>query len=94
MQKEYYVSKWGSEQTNVTFYEVVKRTAKTITLLEVRSYDFRTGDMTYRSVPSNKPAYNATPQRYKLQEDGSVRIRSFERARAWDGIAKNGTCYA
>lgn len=94
MNTEYYVSKWGCEQTNVTFYQVVKRTAKTVTLLEVRSIDIKTGDMSHRAYPSATPAYNAEPRRFKLQDDGSVRIRSFERARAWDGKAKNGTSYA
>lgn len=94
MNKEYYISKWGCEQTNVTFYEVIKRTEKTITLLEVRSIDIKTGDMSHRSYPSATPAYNAVPRRYKIQEDGSVRIRSFERARIWDGKAKDATSYA
>lgn len=94
MEKEYYVSTWGYEQTNVTFYEVIKRTAKTITLLEVRSIDIQKGNMTYRSYPSVTPAYNATPRRYKVHEDGEVRIRSFEWARPWRGKAVDGTAYA
>lgn len=34
------VSSWGSEQTNVSFYQVISSTAKTVTLREIEKYRF------------------------------------------------------
>lgn len=33
---EFFVSQWGYEQTNVTFYKVLKRTAKMIVIAVMR----------------------------------------------------------
>ena len=51
---EYFVSTWGWEQTNVTFYKVIKRTAKTVTVIEVGSKRNYSAPMEYSAVPSDE----------------------------------------
>lgn len=48
---EFFVSQWGYEQTNVCFYKVLKRTAKMITILAVRSNRNYIDGVNYEAVP-------------------------------------------
>lgn len=45
------VSSWGYEQTNVDFYEVVKVTAKTVTLVPIERKVQLKGFMRYEAMP-------------------------------------------
>lgn len=45
------VSSWGYEQTNVDFYEVVKVTAKTVTLIPIERKVQLKGFMRYEATP-------------------------------------------
>ena len=42
---------WGYEQTNIDFYEVVKATAKTVTVWKLKSEKTYTGQMTGTAKP-------------------------------------------
>ena len=44
-------SSWGYEQTNIDFFEVVKATAKTVTVRKIKSEKTYTGDMSGTSKP-------------------------------------------
>ena len=57
---EYFVSTWGWEQTNVTFYKVIKRTAKTVTVIEVGSKRNYSAPMEYSAVPSDETPLEET----------------------------------
>lgn len=50
-QDDIFVSSWGYEQTNVDFYEVVKVTAKTVTLIPIERKVQLKGFMRYTAMP-------------------------------------------
>lgn len=88
-----FYSSWGYDQTNVDFYQVVKRTKKSVYLRQVRSQivndnqkvalkDQFYGDEVIRKVLR---VYN---DRY------SVSLNSFSSAYQWDGKPKTFTTYA
>lgn len=95
---EYFVSQWGYEQTNVSFYKVLKRTAQTVTLIEVKSRRTYIDRMNYVAVPVDELAPQAKPFRRKLRESFSngdfydyVWVNDFEKACKWDGTAADGS---
>lgn len=45
------VSKWGYEQTNVSFYEVVKSTPKTVELVKIEKATTPTALMQFATMP-------------------------------------------
>ena len=93
------VSSWGYEQTNVTFYEVVKATAKTVTVREVEQFRADSGNMTGYVMPI-KGCYKSAEMRRKVHsgrqynDDDFIMIESYEYARPWDGRKKGYTAYA
>lgn len=91
---EFFVSQWGYEQTNVCFYKVLKRTAKTVTLIEVQSNREYLDAVNYTATPVDEPLRRATPIRRKLQKWSDrecAGIRSFETAFAWKGERVEGS---
>lgn len=104
-QGDFLVSRWGYEQTNVCFYQVVSRTPSTVTLQEVgsrkqRSTQYITDDMTYAAVP-NPDEKVKQPFRRKVHKttwrgadnEEFVRIESYEHARIWEKRPVYGTDY-
>ncbi len=94
---EIFVSSWGYDQTNVTFYKVLKRTAKTITLQRIESKEVATGFMCGESTPLPDQTFGG-PIRRKIQinRDGKeyVSMTSYEVARPWDGKPRRCSWYA
>ena len=95
---EYFVSQWGYEQTNVSFYKVLKRTAWTVTLIEVKQRRTYVDRMNYVAVPVDELAPQAKPFRRKLRESFSngefydyVWVNDCEKACKWDGTAADGS---
>ncbi len=89
----YLVSKWGWEQTNVSYYAVIRRTEKTVLLVKVETQHFATDPMQGGyAAPLDKIV--AKPFTRKLGPDGEVKITKYERARPWDGTPQAYTCYA
>lgn len=91
------VSTWGYEQTNVTFYQVIKATTKTAT---VRKIEQRRSDnssaMTGICVPL-RDRFVSDAMRRKILDFGSgemVFITSYEIAKPWDGKLEGYTTYA
>ncbi|MBF6956779.1 hypothetical protein [Acinetobacter baumannii] len=72
------VSSWGSEQTNVSFYQVISSTAKTVTLREIEKYRFEE-DM--RGWVTPKPNEFIGPAFRKKIESEYVQIGNREIAR-------------
>ena len=87
---------WGSEQTNVDFYQVVKATEKTVTIREIESGNHAawTGEAT---PMLNK--FIGEPMKRKVisipeYHDEFVKIESYSRARKWDGKPVKYSTYA
>ena len=92
---EYFVAQWGYEQTNVTFYKVLKRTAKTVTLIEVKSRVTYIDAVNYLAVPIDEIANKAKAFRRKIMDCykncDAVSLNSYANAYKWDGTAAEGS---
>lgn len=94
---EYFVSTWGWEQTNVTFYKVIKRTLKTVTVVEVSSKRNYTAPMEYTAVPTDEVPRWAKVMRKKVKNynnEDFITINEYSNAYHWDGEGVQGTCWA
>lgn len=67
-----FASSWGYEQTNVTFYQVIKRTEKMVELAEIRS----------EHVPT-KEKYSAMAGKVKAKKDDFVEGGKIYKKRLW-----------
>ena len=85
-------SSWGYDQTNITFYEVLRKTAKTVTLQPVHSEIVESGDMVGKVIATKEP--KGKPVRRSLRFGNAVRIESYEWAYVWDGQPKRFSAYA
>lgn len=88
------VSKWGYDQTNVSYYAVVKRTAKSVRLVELERWhvpldpkDPQAGGF---AVPTEVTI--GEPFTRRVSDDGSVRITDCSWARPWDRTPQEYTC--
>ena len=70
-----YYSIWGYEQSNASFFSVVKTTAKTITLQPIESLTVEE-DMIGKAAPL-PGKFKGEPITKKVQADGSVRIECY-----------------
>lgn len=92
------VSRWGWEQTNVTFYQVTKATKCFITIQEVEQVRTDTGDMTYKALPV-MDGFTGDPMRRKVRyidaakERPLVEIEDYERAYLFDGKPVSGNSW-
>ena len=95
-------SSWGYDQTNVNYYQVVKRTPKMVVLRPIgkRTVSDDGGPVTYVEPDPNR--YNATGEadfRRKIalpewgDDEESVRISGYEYAFIWDGSPDYETGY-
>ena len=102
MNTEYFVSTWGWEQTNVTFYKVIKKSAKTVTVIEVSSNRIYTENGHYVAMPSDENPRWAKVMRKKIKncslsgdaKEDFINVSSYSNAYRWDGKCVGGTCYA
>ena len=86
------VSSWGYDQTNVSFYEVVKVTPATIRVRRRNAEVKSRGNMSGYSVPSEGFFDSETLSR--TVKDDAIRIESYERACRWDGNPQHCSWYA
>lgn len=90
------VSKWGYEQTNVSFYEVVKSTPKTVELVKIEKATTPTALMQFAAMPL-PGKHQGEKFRRRVNTCSSIpscRITDYEYAYLWDGKPAHGTCYA
>lgn len=90
-----FCASWGYEQTNWTFFKVVKVSATMATLQKLKNnHDEIPGAMRGTVVPSDEA--DGKPVRRKiLNFDGPMfKIESYMFARPWDGQPKQFTSYA
>lgn len=98
-----FYSMWGYDQTNVDFYQVVKKTAKMITLRPIEAESTETGPWQYEKVPKPgvfRTGYDLVPEqgkRFKMQgysDRPMVSLTSFADAYLWDGKPLSATSWA
>ena len=96
------VSSWGYDQTNITFYKVVRTTAKTVTIKQLNTTQTPSdhNHMVGTAVPSPEWSdWRGDPVRRTVQRsyDGShdmVKGVFSDFAQLWDGEPKPYTSYA
>jgi hypothetical protein len=91
-----FYSSWGYDQTNVDFYQVIKRTATTVTVAEIRSKIVGGQGGPSEKVMPMVGSFDARGKkgRKKLKEyDGTpyVQMSSYEHAYLWDGKPQSQT---
>ena len=83
-----YTNYYGMIHTS--FFGVVRKTAKTVTIVEMRREYVGMTDQNgwYEVKAGGKPAYDAKEIRASIREDGSLRFKmhgTMQTARLWDG---------
>lgn len=90
-----FVYKWGYDQTNIEFHQVVKTTTKTVTVRRIEAKavsEERFMSDTCVAVP-DQFIEQAEPRRKTVKEDGSLRFE-FGNAYPWDGKPRERSWYA
>jgi len=93
-----FYNSWGWEQTNISWYQVVKRTPKTVTLRAIHGLKEDNGDMTGRTMP--QPGYFKTTDTFQKKlymlkgYDGVYVSMMHGSTELWDGKAKRYSTYA
>ena len=95
------VTSWGHEQTNVDFYQVVKRTPKQVTLRKIAKTESSDGalTMTGKVMPVKDKFVEEYTFRRKViaEHDGipsGVMIHDYAWGRVWDGTPQGVSHYA
>ncbi len=87
-------SNWGYDQTNIDFYQVLKRTAKQVTLRRLENRVVRGKGKPTEYVTPVANSFTGKPLRRKLNEyrgEVIIRIHNYSYAHPWDGQAKAQT---
>jgi hypothetical protein len=93
-------SSWGYDQTNITFYQVLKVTPKTVTVREIRKEYQHGADMVGTVLPirDSFPLRSEEKRRTVIRSfDGSqpcLKMESYEFAYLWKGNPEEFTSYA
>lgn len=97
-----FYSSWGYDQTNISFYKVVKKTAKTCTLLEVESEvvteDGYRNDYTTAVIPTDVPYKHGDGPVVRLIKPCNrngfyFKVSRCQHAYRWDGNPKRETTF-
>lgn len=87
-------SLWGYEQTNVDFYQVIAKTAKTITIQKIRQNREDTGWLQGICTPRpNDFAKDSIPLTRHVSSN-YINLESYSGASLWDGKPVHWTAYA
>lgn len=91
---EYLVSKWGYDQTNINYFAVVKRTAKSVRLVEITSEQFPIDPTDSQRGGFAVPVefQIGKPFTRRVGSDGYVRITDYQHAKPWDRTPQAYTC--
>lgn len=92
-----YYSSWGYEQTNVSFYQVVRLAGKSVEFQKLESTTVeQTSDMSGKVMPV-KDSFKGNPflKLPRVNSHGvSIRVDSSEHLRKWDGTPKFTSSWA
>lgn len=92
------VSTWGWEQTNVSFYRVLKTSASSAWLVQLGVKKIYTSEMAGIAEPlSSNESPNVLRRKIKTSKmDGRqyVLINEYADAEVWNGKPESFTCYA
>lgn len=91
---EILVSKWGYDQTNVTFYKVIRCTDKTVWVREIRSHERETGASTLRGQATPDTSQWAGEIMRRKNWGDRIYITPCTTARPWNGAPVAYTQYA
>lgn len=89
---------WGYEQTNWSYYQVVAKTDKTVTLREIAGSKEYYAHEQYKSLPikdhfiGDPEVHKVTPG-YSGESKGWVNINSYLGVSEWDGKDNHGTSW-
>lgn len=94
-----FYSSWGYEQTNVSFYQVVKLSGKTSVVVREISETRCTKDNFdfYGHVMPNRDQFIGDEMRKRINidfDEPSIKISDYERAYLWDNQPKYVSSYA
>jgi hypothetical protein len=93
-----FYNSWGYDQTNIDFYQVIKTTAKTITLRKIKSKsdDYNAYYMTGSKVAvKNAFCSDELIRKTPYLMDGVWRVNfEYGAGEKWDGSPMNFSCYA
>ena len=85
-------SSWGYEQTNITFYQLVRKSGKAVYLCKIESEFVRTQDFSGMVMP--KPGHfqgNEVRKILRKPKDGIMHDCQY--IQLWDGTAKRFSSY-
>lgn len=88
------VSKWGHEQTNVTFYKVIRCTDKTVWVREIPSRCREIGALSMQGEATPDASQWAGEIMRRKNWGDFIYITPFEIARPWNGAPVSYTQYA
>lgn len=93
-----YYSSWGYDQTNITYYQVVRMTAKTAVFREIEGEIVHIGDdFSAKVIPILNKFNEHYPEELKKRiqnsSDGDIyfKMSSCQYAKKWDGKPKTET---
>jgi hypothetical protein len=87
-------ARWGYEQTNVDFYEVVAVRGAVVDVRELATENTATGDMTGRAIPVLGQYVGDVLRGKRPGAGNSVRVTRCSTASPWDGQPKAWSTYA
>lgn len=91
---EIFVASWGWEQTNVNFYEIVKRKGKsTLILREIAKDKIYTASMQGNCTPK-KGQFIGDEFEKRLTKQGTLNFETYKFAQLWDGKPEGFSEYA
>lgn len=92
-------SAWGYDQTNVSWYKVIKKTAKTCTLIELKSEIVKQLEFTADVMPTdevhkhNKEPIKRVIKLNDYRDRPYFKINTYANAYQWDGKPKAETAW-
>lgn len=88
------VSKWGYDQTNVSFYKVIRCTDKTVWVRELATHNREYGAQSMSGVATPNPQEWAGEVMRRKNWGEFIRIDQDRRAHPWNGAPVPYTQYA
>lgn len=79
---------WGYDQTNVDFYQVVKRTPKSVMVVPIHGETTEDGFMCGTTIPVKDSFREASPVSKRIRKGGAGDLS------LWDGLPKRCSWYA
>jgi hypothetical protein len=86
-------SSWGYDQTNISWYQVIDVSEKSVKIREIEGKIVGGGSQGSDSVMPVLNKFSGAPIVKLVRSGDSVRINSYSYASKWDGRAKSQTAF-